>query len=88
MSNLNTLPNLGKVTQEALQKIGINTAEEFLARDPYEIFHELLLKVDPTLCRSFLAGLVGASVSKKWNLVSREAAAEYSKRYPEHKWCI
>jgi len=45
MSKLSILPNLGKVTQEALHKIGINTADEFLARDPYEIFHELLLKL-------------------------------------------
>lgn len=39
-------------------KIGITTPEEFLQRDPYEVFHELKTKVDHTLCRCALASIV------------------------------
>jgi len=58
--SLSSLPNLGKVTIKKLEQIDIKTVEELLARDPYDIFEELLLKVDPTLCRCALAGIVGA----------------------------
>ncbi len=51
-------------------------AEDFLKRDPYEIFQELRAKVDPTLCQSALAGIVGASRGVRWHLVSRESAED------------
>lgn len=86
MSELTTLPNIGKETANKLKKININTAEDFLSRDPYQVFNELLEKVDPTLCRSFLAGLVGAYKNTKWNLVSKESATNFLKKYPKHKW--
>lgn len=81
-TDLENLINIGKNTSEKLKAIGINTPQEFLKRDPYEIFDELLTKVDPTLCNSFLAGLVGASKGVKWSTVSKESAEEFKKRYP------
>ncbi len=83
---LTSLRNIGAVTASKLERIGIRTADEFLARDPYEIFDELRKKVDPTLCRCALAGLVGARESKVWHTVTRRSAAEYEKRHPRHKW--
>jgi len=84
--SLVSLQNIGSVMAMNLRSIGINTKEEFLNRDPYEIFRELLDKTDPTLCRSALAGIVGAHLDVPWHKVSKEAAAEFIRRYPEHKW--
>lgn len=83
---LTDLPNIGKTTAAKLEKIGIKTAEDFLKRDPYDVFHELRRKVDPTLCRCALAGLVGAKKGEAWHKVTKAAAAEYEKRHPRHKW--
>ncbi len=83
---LTSLPNIGGVTAAQLRKIGITTRSQFLERDPYEIFAELLREVDPTLCRSALAGIVGARKGVRWNLVSKECVEEYKKRHPRHVW--
>jgi hypothetical protein len=83
---LTSLPNIGKTTAAHLNKIGISTKEQFLSRDPYEVFDELLKKADPTLCRSALAGIVGASKGVRWHLVSKESAREFAKRHPDHVW--
>ncbi|MEW6535326.1 MAG: TfoX/Sxy family DNA transformation protein [Candidatus Auribacterota bacterium] len=86
MSKLTTLHNIGKVTAEKLEQIGIHTAEEFLERNPYDVFDELLEKVDPTLCKCALAGIVGAYHNTKWNFIQNEAVATFEKRHPKHVW--
>ena len=68
-------------------KIWITTPEEFLARDPYEVFYQLKHKVDPKLCRCCLAAIVGAKEGVKWNTLHKSAAKEFEKRYPEEQWC-
>jgi hypothetical protein len=83
---LTDLPNIGRTTAAKLEKIGIRTKEDFLGRDPYEVFHELRARVDPTLCRCALAGIVGAKKGQPWHRVTKKAAAEYEKRHPDHKW--
>lgn len=83
---LTDLPNIGKTTAAKLEKIGIKTAEDFLKRDPYEVFHELRTKADPTLCRCALAGIVGAKSGEPWHKITKASAAEYEKRHPRHKW--
>ncbi|MCJ7587916.1 MAG: helix-hairpin-helix domain-containing protein [Candidatus Aminicenantes bacterium] len=80
------LPNIGKDTAAKLEKIGITTAEEFLARDPYLIFEKLRKKVDPTLCRCALAGIVGAKRGVRWHTITKQTAREYEKRHPRHRW--
>ncbi|MFH0792091.1 MAG: TfoX/Sxy family DNA transformation protein [bacterium] len=86
MSDLTTLPNIGKVTSLMLKKIGINTAEEFLTRDPYEVFDELIDEVDPTLCRCALASIVGAKQGKKWHTITKQTTKHYENSHPGHKW--
>jgi hypothetical protein len=85
-TDLITLPNIGKVTAKKLQQIGINTAEDFLARDPYLVFHELLCRVDPTLCRCALASIVGAKLGIPWHKITKESAKHYEALHPKHKW--
>lgn len=83
---LETLPNVGKVTAAKLKKIGILTREDFLKRDPYQVFDDLLEKVDPTLCRCALASLVGAKLGKPWHEITRQTAVQYQRRRPDHRW--
>jgi len=82
--DLSALTNIGKNTASKLKLIGINTKEEFLARDPYEIFEELKIKVDPTLCKCALAGIVGAKKGVAWHKIVKEAEEEYKKRYSKN----
>lgn len=80
------LPNVGKTTAAKLEKIGIRTQEDFLKRDPYDVFYELRAKVDPTLCRCALAGIIGAKTGESWHKITKKTAAEYERRHPGHRW--
>lgn len=86
MADLVTLENIGSVTAKRLQKIGIRTAEDFLSRDPCDVFDELREKVDPTLCCCALAGLVGAKRGVKWHEIIKQSTKEYEKLHPGHGW--
>jgi hypothetical protein len=83
---LGSLTNIGPVTVKKLNQIGIFSREEFLARDPYEVFAVLRDKVDPTLCRCALATIVGAKLGLPWHQITRATAREYEKRHPGHAW--
>jgi len=84
--SLRSLPNIGPTTADKLAQIGITTKSEFLRRDPYKVFDELRKKVDPTLCRCALAGIVGAKKGVRWHLVTKESAKAYEKKHPRHVW--
>lgn len=84
--SLKSLTNIGPVTIKKLNKIGIYTREDFLTRDPFEVFAELIEKVEPELCRCALASIVGAKLNVKWHEVTHAAAKEFEKRYPNHTW--
>lgn len=84
--SLLSLPNIGATTAAKLKRIGITTKKEFLRRDPYKVFDELRKKVDPTLCRCALAGIVGAQKGVRWHTVTQESAKEYKKKHPRHVW--
>ena len=85
-SPLTKLPNIWPVIADNLMKIGITTPEEFLQRDPYEVFHELKTRVDHTLCRCALASTVWAHEWKKRNSIHKESEKEFLKRYPNDKF--
>lgn len=85
-SSLRSLANIGRVTEKKLNQIGIFNANDFLCRDPYDVFAELQKKVDPTLCRCALAGIVGAKLGLPWHQVTKASAREYEKRHPGHVW--
>jgi len=84
--SLRSLPNVGPTTAAKLARIGITTKKDFLKRDPYEVFDELRKKVDPTLCRCALAGIVGAKKGVRWHTVTKESAKEYERKHPRHVW--
>jgi hypothetical protein len=85
-NSVETLANIGPDMGRKLRSIGIETRQQFLRRDPYRIYAELLVKVDPSLCRCVLASLVGAKKGVKWHLVTQEAAAQFQRKYPHHEW--
>ncbi|MGB7296439.1 MAG: TfoX/Sxy family DNA transformation protein [Candidatus Aminicenantales bacterium] len=84
--SLRSLLNIGPTTAAKLRQIGITTKTEFLKRDPYQVFDELKRKVDPTLCRCALAGIVGAKKGVPWHAITKESARVYEKRHPRHVW--
>lgn len=84
--SLRSLINIGLVTEKKLNQIGIFSREEFLARDPYEVFKNLRQNVDPTLCRCALALLVGAKLGQPWHQITKASAREYEKQHPGHLW--
>jgi hypothetical protein len=85
-NSLRSLPNIGPTTAAKLARIGITTREAFLKRDPYEVFEELRKKVDPTLCRCALAGIVGAKKGVPWHTVTKESAKKFERKHPRHVW--
>ena len=85
-ASLRSLPNIGPTTAAKLGQIGITSKKEFLKRDPYKVFYELRKKVDPTLCRCALAGIVGAKKGVRWHTITKESAKEYEKKHPRHVW--
>lgn len=82
-SPLCKLSNIWPRIADNLIKIWIATPEEFLAQDPYEVFHQLKIRVDPNLCRCALASIIGAYKGIKRNLIREEAVKTYEKRYPD-----
>jgi len=84
--SLRSLPNIGPVIEKKLKRIGIFSKEDFLCRDPYEIFDALRREVDPTLCRCALASVVGAKLGQPWHRITKATAREYEKRHPDHVW--
>jgi hypothetical protein len=84
--SLRSLANIGTVTERKLNRIGIRTADDFLGRDPYQVFAELRQKVDPTLCRCALALIVGAKLGLPWHQITKASAREFEKLHPDHIW--
>ena len=85
-SSLRELINIGPAIEGKLFKIGITTKEQFLKKDPFKVFDDLLKKVDPTLCRCALASIVGAKAGLPWYKITKQTAADYGKMHPSHKW--
>ncbi len=86
VDSLESLPNIGSITADMLRRIGITSRQEFLKRDPYQVFDEMRKKVDPTLCRCALAGIVGAKKGVPWHKITKDSAREYEKKHPKHVW--
>ena len=60
MGSLSDLPNVGKVLENALRHIGIETPEQLKKSCAEEIFVRIRDKVDPGACLHMLYGIQGA----------------------------
>ena len=85
-AQLTTLLNISPELARKLKRVGVFSKKDFLASDPYSVFHLLRKKVTSSLGREALASIVGAASNVPWQDVTQEAAIEYERRYPLHKW--
>jgi DNA transformation protein len=60
MSELSKLPNVGKVLEENLMAVGIETPEQLLEIGAKEAFRRVRLQRDPGACLHMLYGIQGA----------------------------
>lgn len=83
---LTDLPNINSRIAANLNKVGVRTADDLLASDPYILFDTMVRTVDPDLKKKDLAAIVGASKGVHWNNVLNESVREYRFRKPRHFW--
>ncbi|TXH88177.1 MAG: transcriptional regulator [Rhodoferax sp.] len=75
VSPVSDLPNLGQQSCKWLAAIGITTAEQLCAQDPFEVFVQLK-ETQPQLSLNMLYALIGAVEGMHWQQVQRERRAE------------
>jgi len=80
MSDLERLPNIGKVVASLLEETGIDTTDELLKVGSREAFLRIRTQ-DPTACIRMLYGLEGAVQGKPDKLLSRETKEDLLKFY-------
>ena len=68
---VDALPGLGPKSRAILAGIGITSAEQLRARDPFEVYAEL--KAAPAgVSLNMLYGLIGAVENRPWRDVARD----------------
>jgi len=72
MSELSKLPNVGKVLEQNLIKVGIDTPEKLREIGAKEAFMRIRLSVDSGACLHMLYGLQGAALGINDTLLSDE----------------
>lgn len=65
-----SLKGLGPKSSAALRTIGIRSIAELRARDPFDVYAELKVKV-PGTSLNFLYGLIGAIEDVQWQQIKR-----------------
>lgn len=76
MSALSVLPNLGKVLENSLLQVGIETPEQLREIGTREAFLRIRAQVDPTACIQMLYGLHGAVLGISDKLLCDSAKLE------------
>lgn len=59
-SELSALPNVGKVLEDALRRVGIETPQQLRETGAEEAFLRIRASVDPGACLHMLYGIQGA----------------------------
>ncbi len=70
MMQLRGLKGFGPKSEEILAKVGINTVDEFMAIDPFELYKRLKQKVKGTGLNSIYA-ILGARENVHWQEIAR-----------------
>ncbi len=76
--DLLSLPNLGPASVAQFKKIGITTVDEFMRRDPYQVYEELVEKEIIKPHMAALAAFVGAYYDLPWLGVVKTIRQKYS----------
>lgn len=68
------LNGLGPKSEEMLQKVGINSVEDFIDSDPFELYQRLF---DAGLANlNFLYAMIGAQEGMHWQEIARTRKTE------------
>ncbi len=70
MSKLRGLPNVGKVLEDSLQRVGIETPEQLRYAGAEDVFIRIRLHVDSGACLHMLYGIQGAIEGKRYTHLS------------------
>lgn len=84
MGELSELPNIGKVVEEQLNKVGIYTAEELKTVSAKEAWLRIQA-IDESACIHRLLALEGAIEGVKKTALPVEVKADLKSFYEEHK---
>lgn len=80
MSELSSLPNVGKVLEKNLYEIGVTTKEELLKMGSKQAF-VFIRKIDPGACLHMLYGIQGAIEGVKDSKLSPEIKVSLKEFY-------
>jgi len=75
-----SLPNIGKILEERLVEVGVDSVEELFALGSKKVFMKLVAK-DSEACISMIFSLEGAIQGIRWHDLDREKREELKKFY-------
>lgn len=84
MSELANVVNIGKVLEEQLHEIGIDTLEKLKETGSRQAWLHIKAN-DPSACYNRLCGLEGAIQGVRWHALSPETKAELKEFYQTFK---
>ena len=84
MGELSSLPNIGKVVEEQLLQVGVDSAEELKRIGAREAWLRIQ-QIDESACIHRLMALEGAIRGVKKSLLSDEVKSELKAFYQQHR---
>lgn len=84
MGNLSMLPNIGKILEEQLNEVGIETADQLKEIGSKQAWLNIKA-LDPSACFNRLCGLEGAIQGIRWHGLSKETKDELKEFYNAFK---
>ncbi|MBC3881908.1 TfoX/Sxy family DNA transformation protein [Undibacterium sp. LX40W] len=75
MASINTLCGLGPKSSAMLAALGIHTAEQFLAIDPYQLYAQLK-QADSRVSLNMLYAILGAHEQCHWQEIKQQRRTE------------
>ena len=84
MGELSNLPNIGKVVEEQLMQVGVNTAEELREAGAKQAWLRIQ-QIDESACIHRLMALEGAIRGVKKSMLPDEVKADLKVFYQQHR---
>ena len=84
MGELSSLPNIGKVVEEQLMQVGVDSAEELKRIGAREAWLRIQ-QIDESACIHRLMALEGAIRGVKKSMLSDEVKADLKAFYQQHR---
>lgn len=84
MGELSKLPNIGKIVEEQLFKVGISSVDE-LVKIGSKVAWLKIQEIDESACIHRLMALEGAIQGVKKSMLSDEVKADLKEFYQQHK---